>query len=450
MISKRQLPELRAFAQAELTLPMRSAPELAALVVPNGNSARPIHQWFKYKEAFSADLVQHVIDELLGDGSLPSKIRLLDPFCGVGTSLVSAQIVDSTHEIASVGIECNPFSAFVAKTKLAWSSIDPSRLRAFATAILSQRIKTTGSLPSLSSIRTGRCISRHMATQILGLRSQIETLPRSPERDALLVGLAACIEPVSKVRRDGRALRIVDKPRSRLRHLLAERWESMVTDVESMSRLKTARTPGEIICGDGRRPSSVGIANGSIDVILTSPPYPNNIDYNEVYKLELWLLGFASSADSFLRLRRQTFRSHPTCSAAGTEPDYDRIFSTLLEAGPFADLLGKVTRRVRALDKRSARGRSKVLVGYAYDTWLTLKSHAAALRSGGRGIYVVGNSLHGSSTSRPYLVPTDLMFCCLGQMVGLEVQSVNIARPLSRRLSGNHFLRDSIVVLRKP
>jgi DNA modification methylase len=32
--------------------------------------------------------------------------------------------------------------------------------------------------------------------------------------------------------------------------------------------------------------------SADFDLILTSPPYPNNIDYSEVYKLELWLLGF--------------------------------------------------------------------------------------------------------------------------------------------------------------
>jgi hypothetical protein len=289
-----------------------------------------------------------------------------------------------------------------------------------------------------------------MAKQIVIMRSNIESLEPSPERDVLLTGLAACIEPVSRIRRDGRALRIISKPRKTLRKLLAHRWEMMAQDVEELKRSHKSPPSVEVYCGDGRVPTSAGVAEATVDLIVTSPPYPNNIDYNEVYKLELWLLGFATSAEGFLGLRRQTFRSHPTCSPVDEAPGYLDHFSKMLEDGPLADLLGIVSRRVKSMDREGSRGRGRVLLGYAYDTWLTLCSHRVMLKSGGRAIYVVGNSLHGGPASRPYLIPTDLIFSCLARVVGLEVEHVIVARPLSRRLTGNHFLRDSLVVLRKP
>jgi hypothetical protein len=278
----------------------------------------------------------------------------------------------------------------------------------------------------------------------------IESLERSPERDLLLTGLAACIEPASKIRRDGRALRIVAKPRKTLQKLLRQRWESMAQDIEELKDLHSSSASVRVYHGDGREPSALGIVDGSIDLIVTSPPYPNNIDYNEVYKLELWLLGFAGSADGFLRLRRQTFRSHPTCSSVVEEPAYLDTFSKMLRDGPLEDLLGIVARRVRCIEKGDPRGRWKVLIGYAYDTWRTLCAHSRALKPGGRAVYVLGNSLHGSSTSRPFLIPTDLLFSSLASNAGLVVERVIVARSLSRRLSGNHFLRDSVVVLRRP
>jgi hypothetical protein len=451
MISRRQLPELQAFIRAEAGLPFRTAAEYASLVVPNVNRSRAIHQWFKYKEAFSADLLDRLLGDCLVGRPTPSRIRLLDPFCGVGTSLLSAQLLKPhPYQIASIGIECNPFSAFVARTKVSWPSIDPDRLRALASNVLSRPMCSSIQLPALSSIRSGRCMSRYMGRQLLAARAQIEDLSPSAERDALLVGLAACIEPVSKTRRDGRALRIVEKTRRTLKKLLAERWEAMARDVEAMRRACPSPPRTEVLCGDGRRPSSLGVANGSIDLILTSPPYPNNIDYTEVYKLELWFLGFATSAQTFLELRRATFRSHPTCSVATDDPDYQQSFTELLKDGPLADLLGIVTRRVSILEREKSRGRSKVLLGYVYDTWCTLQAHSRTLRSGGRAIYVVGNSLHGGPLSRPYLIPTDLIFSRLAELVGLRVDAVIVARPLLRRLAGNHFLRDSLVVLRRP
>src|SRR5262249_9198353 len=156
------------------------------------------------------------------------------------------------------GIECDPFSALVARTKLSWPTIDSDRLRRLASQVLSRKITTRG-LPVLSSIRSGRCISRHMATQIIGTRSNIERLPQSSERDALLVGLAASIETVSKVRRDGRALRILHKPRAVLKKVLAERWELMAKDVETVRGSCPNPPPVSVFCGDGRNPASAGI-----------------------------------------------------------------------------------------------------------------------------------------------------------------------------------------------
>lgn len=450
MISRRQLPELRAFARAESSLPFRSAPEYASLVIPNGNSDQPVHQWFRYKESFSADLLRHVLAQIQVEPSGSSRIRLMDPFCGVGTTLVSAQVLRHRgFQIDSVGIECNPFSTLVARTKIAWRTIDSERLRRLGAEVLANSVDSRSSLPRLSSILSGRCVTRHTAKQIVGVRSLIELLPASAERDALLVGLAACVETVSKVRRDGRALRIVEKPRAVLKRVLAARWASMADDVDCLQRSCPDPAPAEVIHGDGRAPLAAGIGNETVDLILTSPPYPNNIDYNEIYKLELWFLGFAKSSDEFLQLRRQTFRSHPTCSPPEEENEFDGDFAQVIE-GPLEELLGIVVRRAKALDNDCSRGRGKVLLGYAFDTWRTLRAHAQTLKRGGRAIYVVGNSLHGGPASRPYLIPTDLIFSKLAETVGLKVDDLVVARPLQRRLAGNHFLRDSLVVLRKP
>jgi hypothetical protein len=352
------------------------------------------------------------------------------------------------ERIESLGIECNPFSAFVARTKLAWPTMEPAKIRSMAAEVLNVPISGRMGLPELSSIRSGRCITRHMARQIVHFRNSLAAFAGSPERDALLVGLASVIEPVSRVRRDGRALRIVEKRRAVFRDMLAIRWNAIAADVEAFQ--KSCPCPGhaEVRTGDGRRPSDSGIADGSIDLILTSPPYPNNIDYNEVYKLELWFLGFVKQAEEFLSLRRSTYRSHPTCRVLHDDPSFDRTFLDIIDEAPIADLLRLVIRRVAALEKASARGRAKVLIGYLHDTWWSLREHLSALRPGGHAVYVVGNSLHGAA-ERPYLVPTDLIFAELGKRVGFRVEEIIVARGLRRRLAGNHFLRDSVVVLRK-
>ena len=447
MINRDQLPELSSFELAENELPMASEPGFESLVVPNGNDSTPGHRWFRYKESFSSSLLSEILERYEFDAEIESEYQILDPFCGVGTCLLSAQLQSS--RIVATGIECHPFSAFAARTKLDWAEIDANRLLELSAEIQAVKSPKKIPLPNLSSISTGRCISKHLAGRVVAYRQAIEELPDSPERRALLLALASAILPVSKVRRDGRALRIVNKSRSTLAKVFREAVETIASDVGELASGHHSRGKATVKVGDGRDPVGVGVASGSVDMILTSPPYPNNIDYNEVYKLELWFLGFANDAEEFRSLRRATFRSHPQCQPIeDSELSPDAEFSKLLESGALADLIGPVISRVNDIELDQRRGRSRVLLGYLYDTWRSLRSHADTLKPRGRAIYVVGNSLHGGADA-PYLIPTDLIFATLGKIVGLEVEEILVARGLRRRLAGNHFLRDSVVVLKK-
>ena len=69
----------------------------------------PRHRWYYYKEGFSPTLVKSAIDtyELSGDS------LIVDPFNGSGTVTLTA----AENNIPSIGIEVNPFTAFVAETK---------------------------------------------------------------------------------------------------------------------------------------------------------------------------------------------------------------------------------------------------------------------------------------------------------------------------------------------
>ena len=448
MIDREQLPELNNFEKIEASLPIKENSAFGNLVVPNGNNAKAGHRWFKYKEAFSSELLKAVLDLIKVNLSDYNTFKLLDPYCGVGTSLLSATLLDT--KVTAIGIECNPFSSFIATTKLSWPNIEPAKLREHAKILLASKGDDVFELPSLSSISAGRCISAHMSQNIMRMRNAIEDLEASPEREALKLGLAATIEPVSKIRRDGRALRIVEKPPVRFRSILTEQWENIANDIEYLKNCHPLPGESSVIYGDGRDPIGAGVDVDSIDLVFTSPPYPNNIDYNEVYKLELWFLGFVSDSEKFLSLRKSTFRSHPACSTIdGEAADLGDEFKFLLGDGALQTLLKPVLKRAETLENEQKRGRSKVLLGYIYDTWRSLEAHFRALRSGGRAVYTVGNSLHGNS-EMPYLIPTDLIIAELGKQIGFQVDNVVVARGLKRRLAGNHFLRDSIVILRKP
>ena len=284
-------------------------------------------------------------------------------------------------------------------------------------------------------------MSRHTARRLLAIRDAIWTDGSSPDHDALMLGLGGVVEQLSKTRKDGRALRLVPRPRQDIGHVLSRKWAQIASDVRFMQQLAPQAPIPTVILGDGRAPATHGIPPCSVDMLLTSPPYPNNIDYSEVYKLELWLLGFISDPDEFLKLRKATFRSHPTAAAA----DLTDEFRAELKQGMIKAILGPIIRRTRSSPERY---RYRLIVGYSFDLWLTLRECYRLLKEKGVCVIVIGNSLHGGKHI-PYLIPTDLLVSAIAERAGYRIEKITVARDFRRRLSGNHFLRESIVVLKK-
>ena len=79
-----------------------------SLVSFQANKGRPIHRWYKYKEAFSASLVEYLFERYKVTAG-----RVLDPFAGIGTALFTA----SSLGIDAEGIELLPIGQQVIAAK---------------------------------------------------------------------------------------------------------------------------------------------------------------------------------------------------------------------------------------------------------------------------------------------------------------------------------------------
>ena len=84
------------------------------------NRDAPVHRWVPWIAGYSKHFVE---DAITGYTSGPSVV--LDPFAGVGTTLIEADIAG--HD--AIGFEINPYAAFAAKTKLNAYRVDQDHLR---------------------------------------------------------------------------------------------------------------------------------------------------------------------------------------------------------------------------------------------------------------------------------------------------------------------------------
>ena len=106
-----EIAALDAELAADFKAQFSVAPFLSRRIVSfQGNKDKPAYSWYKYKEAFSASLVEYFL------GSYDRQIsgKVLDPFAGIGTTLFAA----SSQGIPADGIELLPIGQEIIRARL--------------------------------------------------------------------------------------------------------------------------------------------------------------------------------------------------------------------------------------------------------------------------------------------------------------------------------------------
>lgn len=86
------------------------------------NRQEPIHRWVPWVAGFSSQFVREALDKHLPKGGV-----VLDPFAGVGTTLL--ETIRRGPNYRGIGFEINPYAAFAAQTKLEAVALIPSAIR---------------------------------------------------------------------------------------------------------------------------------------------------------------------------------------------------------------------------------------------------------------------------------------------------------------------------------
>ncbi|WP_157886154.1 TRM11 family methyltransferase [Mycobacteroides saopaulense] len=434
------------YAALERRFPLSDGHDYERLVVPQGNSDEAFHRWFHMKEAYSPHLLPRVVKDL----NLTTKetMRLHDPFAGSGTTLVSALLQNDGPVFSASGAEVNPFLHLVSSTKMRVLSMSAPKRKNLAATYKSavddilreakKNSRTRPKPPALSAFQNIEYFPRDRLLPLLRIREAWREYSPGITRDLIAIALAGCIEPSSRLRRDGRALRYeANKQPVDPRQLFLERAQLISKDIEQVD----PKGSGDVINTSSTGSIPWTDKSESLDLICFSPPYPNNIDYTEIYKLELWFLGQIESAMDFRSQRDNTMRSHP--SIRFTERGYLDEYPEL--TAYTADLSAPILESIPA--DRYRLQRTRVIEGYLRDAAMMFLNAHRALIPGGHAVYIVGNSRHGTSGGQ-YTIASDVLLAAIAERVGFDVLEIKVARRLHRRGRQDH-LRESTVFLRK-
>jgi DNA modification methylase len=281
-----------------------------SLVSFQANKTRPVYRWYKFKEAFSASLVEHLFHKYgITTG------RILDPFAGSGTALFAA----SAMGIDADGIELLPIGHQIIKAKqilnTEFTPEDFERLRQWTALKVWEQTERCVPLPELRITRGAYPEKTKEAIEKYISACQREN---SRVQAVLRFALLCILESISFTRKDGQYLRwdyrsgrthgkkIFDKGEiPSFEQAMCEKINEILADTSPVSQ--TSLFPVEKLCGqiclyDGSCLQILPtLPDSTYDAVMTSPPYCNRYDYTRTYALELALLGVDEQGLASLR-----------------------------------------------------------------------------------------------------------------------------------------------------
>ena len=264
------------------------------------NMGLSVHRWFRYSAGFSGAWAE----DLISREAAARDVRVFDPFAGSGTTLIAAEQCG----VESWGIDPHPFVARVAQAKLAYRSSPSEYLKQAKKALASARSLSPSLEPYVPLIR--KCYLNEALEQLDCLRRAIESLNDDSEHARLVwLTLASVLRKTSHVGTANWQYLLPNRRKTRVQEPFVAFEEMMRTMHEDMSSADGLSGPRATFTLDDARVCETVPTDG-FNLVVTSPPYPNNYDYADATRLELTFFGEIKGwGDLQVNIRQHLLRS---------------------------------------------------------------------------------------------------------------------------------------------
>lgn len=399
------------------------------LVSFQANKTRSVYRWYKFKEAFSADLVEYLLDRYgIKNGVL------LDPFAGSGTALFAS----SSAGVSAEGIELLPIGQQIINTKrLIDDGLLPDEMAAIERWSISSPWKKSKGRKEIPELRITK--GAYPKETLVAMEKFLHLIDsESPKVSSILLFALLCVlENISFTRKDGQYLRW--DHRSERRQGKRPFNKGHIPNFDEAMSVKLRDIVSDL-AGDGHAidlfakeamRGDVRLHAGSCleilptlptnryDCIITSPPYCNRYDYTRTYALELALLGVDEQR---LRQLRQDMLSCTVENRGkdliGMNPDW----VTAIKASDGHELLQSVLSYLKGQKDSGIlnnNGIPRMVRGYFYEMACVIYECGRVLKPGAPLIMVNDNVRYAGAS-----IPVDLILSDIAAMIGFTVDNV--------------------------
>lgn len=413
------------------------------------NTSAPIHRWFRYQTGFSYELVAGFLDMFEIDGTS----TVLDPFSGVGTTVVEAKKRGARVH----GVEVHPLISWIAEQKTNWD-IDISNLREQANDLrksVRTAVQERDHRDYISESKEPEFLYKVFDEQKLGelyvVDEVIESDFSGPYAELFKMALVSSLRDVSKAKTVFPYVQPSStKPSTpEVLEVFSKKVEMIEEDLSRVFRETENIGQSTIHQIDARCIGAV--ENNTVDVVVTSPPYLNNVDYADMTRLELYFLGYASSWKEITESVRKDLINSSTVVIQDVPSDVEP--RSELPNSLKQEITAKQTKLKEARDAKDYSGKKYDLMVTAYfnDMYDVMAQVYDKMKLNTYFLLVLGDSA-------PYGVhiPTDFYLGRVGEGIGFEFKDIYEIRERGdtwKSIKGSRRhdvdLRESIVLLQK-
>ncbi|MDZ7379884.1 MAG: site-specific DNA-methyltransferase [candidate division KSB1 bacterium] len=374
------------------------------------------HHLHAFAARFPPQLPRVFIEELTTPGDI-----VLDPMMGSGTAVVEAWLAGRR----GLGLDIDPLALRLCRVKTL--PVPLARLQEAIAEVVTQAYAAAEG-PEVMQRLAQRFDARTKAfvdywflpatqRQLMALIIAIEAVPETAVRRFLELTFSATIITksggVTRARDLAHSRPHLDKdkvPKNAIEQFTLRARKNLI----SMAALATHGTGAMPLAGDAR---AMPFADGVIDLIVTSPPYANALDYMRAHKFSLVWLG--KSVGHLAALRAAYIGSE---RVKGTQVTTLAPLCGRRGLSPFPVRPAQIIHALAQVDQ----SKSAILAQYLTDMRAVLAEMYRVLRSGAAAVMVVGPSV-----MRGIHVQTHACLAAIAAELGFDVVGV-VERQLDR------------------
>ena len=427
-------PQPEAGAESNLPNPLLSSPGFRDTTFTENHEVA-LHRWVPWIAGFSGSFVAGVLDTVRQRG----KMRVLDPFAGVGTTLIEAlKKGDDT-----IGFEINPYAALACKVKANAGHYDVAnldrliaRFEAYGAAASWLHTRPASARPAGFRSRSP-FFSDTVERQVLACLDFVAAETTDWLKDLFHVAFGSVMVSFSNYTyepslgtRAGAGKPDIDDADvfGIVRRKLQEMRDDVIRFQGWLARHKPV--PRATVHPLSYLDHAHRIEPRSVDVLITSPPYLNNYHYIRNTRPHLFWLGLAQSPVDLKAIERQSFG----------------LFWQTVRSGPPVALqpdlphLAEQIEQLRALHPEKGpyggSGWANYAAAYFNDCQRFCAVTLSRMRPGGAVVVVIGNNILQGIEFQ-----TDRLFAEIAERAGFKLVKLHEVR---KRRTGNSIVNSSV------